>query len=141
MRASIVASGIVAILSGLNLLNIATSMTLKPHIPGGASEFIIFARISGALLTVCAAFGIATAVALFKHKRWARIAIQGFGVALAVISIPAGAGVLVAGTASPELARSARYFAHLLIYPAQIVIAIWWLILFNTRTAKNILAA
>jgi len=132
-------SGIIAVFASLNLLRVATFMAFGLH-PSSRVPPILPLILAG-LVAALAAWGVFTAIGLFWHKRWARISIQVFGVALALLSLLAGFGALtglrylIAANPGPVAIRSA--LAQVVIYPAQIVIAIWWLVLFNTRGAKE----
>jgi hypothetical protein len=141
MRTSvrILISGIIAILAGLNLLLFAAYMHAR-HRPLPDAVPPALPLVAEMLIAALALWGIFTGIGLFWHKPWARISIQVFAIAVALQSLLAGSGALVALRslisihADPATMRSA--YARTAIFPAQIAIAIWWLILFNTRRTK-----
>jgi len=95
----------------------------------------------GAVFAAFAVWGVSTGIALFWHKRWARISIQVFGVALALLSLLSGFGGIVGLRAliaqNPGPAAITLGLAQIVIYPIQIAVAVWWLVLFNTRSVKT----
>jgi hypothetical protein len=134
MRTStgVVISGIIAVLAGLNLFRFAVFLAFKFHPPSAWPPFVPTVTLAvGVLLVACAVWGVCTGIGLIWHKRWARISIQVFGVVLALLSLPAEFGVLMAQV--PVVAKAPRS----VLYLAQIAIAAWWLVLFNTRGAKE----
>jgi hypothetical protein len=132
-------SGIIAVFASLNLLRVATFIAFGRRFP---SQFLRYCRSSwrgwsqlllrGKYLLQSVCSGISAGPGS---------SIQIFGVALALWSLPAGFGSfaglrgLIAASPGPVPIRSA--LAQVLIYPAQIVVAIWWLVLFNTRGVKE----
>jgi hypothetical protein len=88
-------------------------------------------------LTALAAWGIATAIAIIRRRRWARISILVFGALLAIFSALSALTTAVmpfptpAGGA-PVLASRVRWGITAL-YGLLAAIGAWWLVLFNRK--------
>lgn len=99
---------------------------------------------AGVLCTGLAFWGIVTAVGIFRRRGWARISMVVFAVLLAFMSIGGLLAILVvrmppvAGE-NPRVMEITRW-AIAGFYGALAVIGLWWLILFNSRGAKQYFA-
>jgi hypothetical protein len=93
---------------------------------------------TGVLMLILAVWGIATAISVFRRRRWARMSMLIFGGLLAVM---AGISALVIAVmpipTSPQAAPVPGYirWAMVGVYGLLAAIGVWWLILFNLRTS------
>jgi hypothetical protein len=108
----------------------------------------------GALLTGFAAWGIATAVGLFRMKHWARISILiigGLTAAFALISIVsmlAGMALAIVAPSSAGPSQTPHSTAMMpvvfgvlaAVYAIPLALAIWWLVYFNLRRVREAFA-
>jgi hypothetical protein len=115
------------VLASLNLLRFASRLRFPIQSPPFMPTVML------AFLVACAVWGICTGIGLFWHRRWARISIQLFGVVLILISLPQVFGVLMARARVPVSWKASTLAPYL----AQIVISVWWLVLFNVRGTKE----
>ena len=104
--------------------------------PFGES-FLVFVSV---MYLVVAAWGAATAVGLFRLRRWARVSILVFA---GPLILWAGGGV-VSTLFAPQPGQSVSHsFLHPLwaalgvVYFLLLVLGVWWLYLFNTAAAKK----
>jgi hypothetical protein len=137
----VTASAIVAILGSIVALVFAVGATAalfmpttKPQ-PANTTPTII----AGALMcVVLAGIGIWTAVGLFQLRPWARTSILVFAGFLAVGSIFVLLGSMVAPL-PPDTSvdtRNAIRIGIAVMFGIPFLVAIWWLILFNSQSTK-----
>jgi hypothetical protein len=98
----------------------------------------------GVLLAALAFWGIVTAVGIFRRRGWARVSMVVFAVLLAFMSIGGLLAILfvrmpTVGGESPRVMEITRK-AIAGFYGALSIIGVWWLILFNSRGAKQYFA-
>jgi hypothetical protein len=101
-----------------------------------------FVLAGAAMFAVLAGVGIWTSVGLFRLRSWARTSIlvfAGFLAAMCIFSLP----VTMAVRMPPEMASAEQSFRRTmaLAFGIPFVIAVWWLIQFNTRSTKAAFAS
>jgi hypothetical protein len=123
--------------------------------PPTPAWFLWMACAIGVLLVGFAAWGIATAVGLFRMKHWARISILiigGLTAAFALISIVsmlAGMAISTIVPANIDPSQTQRLQPTMLVvfgvlaavYTIPLSLAIWWLVYFNLRRVREAFAA
>jgi hypothetical protein len=149
--ASVIASGVVAILGSLLALigsGFGLAGLLLVKMPATLPEQPPFVRIAGigsmALGIACALFGIATGIGLLLLRNWARISAMvwaGICFFFGLIGIPIALFMsLPRDSTSPGLPENFMPVFRLillLIYGAPLSVGIWWLVLFNRKAIKD----
>lgn len=142
------ASAVVAIMGSVFTLLMAAFMfaaafmdlpQTQPAVPGFGGMMIGTAVFLAGL----AGLGIATAVGLLRMRPWARISIQVFATFIAAISLIALITVPlipVPPQTDPAAARIVRPVT-LVMFGVPLIIAVWWLVQFNTRATKAAFAS
>ena len=82
----------------------------------------------------CAVWGLSTGIGTLRRKRWARMSIQLFGVALVLFILPAEFEMWAAPV--PVRMKAVRYG----LYAAQALVGVWWLFFFNAMKTKRAFA-
>jgi hypothetical protein len=142
----VTASAIVAILGSVFAMVVAVGATAalfmpttKPQPPNATPTII-----AGALmLVVLAGVGIWTSVGLYRLRPWARTSILVFSGFLAVGSVFVLLGSMVAPL-PPDTSvdtRNALHIAMAVFFGIPFLIAVWWLIQFNTQSTKAAFAS
>jgi hypothetical protein len=143
---SVTASAVVAILGSLIALAFAAFLAASPFIamaqpqPPNSGQFAV---AGAAMFAAFGAFGIWTAVGLFRLRPWARTSIlifagflgACFSFSLLIIMLMPLPPQLSAGTG-----QTLRGIAALML-GIPVAIALWWLIQFNTQSTKDAFAA
>src|SRR5216684_2447898 len=153
--ASTIAAAIVAILAGLfvllccSLAFFGTLLNALPANPVEAQPFVRSAMLATLGFMMCLAiFGIATGIGLILLRNWARISALIWGglcVFFGAIGIPIVFFIpLVPPESVPNLSADGMQAVRwilLFFYGLPLIVGIWWLILFNRKTAKAQFAA
>ena len=141
-------SGVIAILGSVASLLIGGLMLFAAFFaapPANASASPIpFKPMMIAMAVVFAAFGgwgMATAIAIFMHRRWARVSMLVYAVLLTFMSAGGGLAILfvqlpVARGGNPALPPMMRW-GMAAVYGVLTGIGVWWLVLFNRASAKE----
>ena len=134
-------SAIVAILGSVLALVFAAGATValfmpttRPQ-PANATSGVIFGALT---LAVLAGIGIWTSVGLFRLRPWARTSILVFAAFLVVGSVFGLVGTMLAPL-PPDTSVDTRNALHIgmaLMFGIPFLIAVWWLIQFNTQSTK-----
>jgi hypothetical protein len=146
------ASAVLAILGGVATLLMAGMMVwsmFHARLPRDVAMPPVALKVIGAAMGVLFAgfgvWGIWTAVAIFRRRAWARISILVLAAFLAFMGACALLGVLLIpfpstpGVSARVMERARWGIAA--FYGALALIGAWWLLLFNTRAAKQYFAA
>jgi hypothetical protein len=143
---AVTASAVVAILGSIfTLLMAALSVaslfiaTAQPR-PHNSAQIVI----AGALLFVAfAGLGIWTSVGLFRLRSWARTSVlifAGFLAAVSIFSLLVTMAVPMPGDMSADTVRVFRW-TMVVTFGIPLVIAVWWLMQFNTQSTKAAFAS
>lgn len=142
----VTASAIVAILGSIfTLLLAAFSVaslfiaTAQPQ-PPSSPQFVI---AGAAMLTGFAAFGIWTAVGIFRLRSWARTSTLVFAGFLAASSILGLLATMAMPTPPAMTAGTEQLFHRVIVvmFGLPLAIAVWWLIQFNAQSTKAAFAS
>ena len=127
-------------LGGLMLV----SMTLAPPPTGPAAPPFPMATMGIVMASIFALFsgwGIWTAIGIFRRRGWARISILIFAVLLTFMGVGGGLAILVVQLpAQPNVTQgmmNAVRWGMAGFYGLLAGIGVWWLVLFNLRSAKE----
>jgi hypothetical protein len=124
------------------------SMAMAPRPVGPAAPpfpMMAFGIVMAVIFAAFAAWGIVTAIGIFRRRNWARISIMIFAGLLAIMGVFGGVAALVM-TLPPQEGLDPRIMTALRIgmsafYGLLAGIGIWWLLLFNKQTTKHYFAA
>ena len=142
----VTASAIVAILGSMIALLFAAFLAASPFMtmpqpqPPNSAQFAV---IAAAMFAALAGIGIWTAVGLFRLRPWARTSMlifAGFLGACFAFSLAMIMVLPLPPQMSPGSARAFRSVVALTL-GIPVAIALWWLILFNTRSTKDAFAS
>lgn len=138
-------SAVVVLLGCLGMLFLGALTLAAPFLPKGpaappAPPFILM-LISASMIFALAAWGILTAIGLFRLRPWARISMLIFSVflvfttmistvAIFLVPMPAGKNVSSQIMIGVRVGIGSFYLGLMLI-------GVWWLYLFNKRTVKD----
>jgi len=142
----VIASAVVAILGSILALLVAVLLaatpfitTAQPQPPNSAP----FAVASAAMCALFAGIGIWTSVGLFRLRSWARTSIlvfAGFVAAFSIFALLVSLAMPVPPEVTADTERIVRRGAAVM-FGIPLVVAVWWLIQFNTPSTKAAFAS
>lgn len=141
-------SAVLAILGSLLTLLIAVSMAWTgvrssqlPPPPDSPFPIKSLMFVMSVFFAGFAAWGLTTAIAIFRRRAWARLSIIIFAVLLVGMGGSALVGIaFIRMPETPNVAPAAMQYVRIgiaLFYAALTVIGAWWLLLFNSSATKQ----
>jgi hypothetical protein len=141
-------SAVVAILGSAVMLLLAVLMIATGVLGPQASDQALSPKVltaimiaMAAIFTALAAWGISTAIGLFRRRPWSRISILIFA---GLLTLFAASGLLMTPfmqfPADPNVGArltSIIRWSMVVFYTALTAIGVWWLILFNLRSSRR----
>ncbi len=156
--AGVIASGVIAILGSLltvllGLGMIASWFTMRSaQLPEGVAappfNVATFLIVESVILCGFGVFGIVSAIALLRLKKWARVSFLVFGGLLCAFSIMAMIGSAVALFLSPQMIPpeqqpppgflTTMFVVFIVFWFALAAMSVWWLVYFTRRKVKEL---
>ena len=142
----VIASAIVAILGSILALLVAVLLAATPFIataqpqPPNSAQFAI---AGAAMFAALGGIGIWTSVGLFRLRSWARtsiLVIAGFVAAVSIFALLVSLAVPVPPEVTADTKRIVRSAAAVM-FGIPLIVAVWWLIQFNTASTKAAFAS
>jgi hypothetical protein len=133
--------------TGLAIAGFTLYSTLVMHPPPGSAPpfpMAVVGLVVAALFAFLSAWGIWTAIGIFRRRGWARVSIVVFAVLLTIMGVGAALTILFMPLPVAEGLNQGRMDAVRWgvagFYGLLVAIGVWWLVLFNLSSTKEYFA-
>ena len=146
--AGVTASAVVAIIGSMLALGFAGLMFATPYLapPSAQPPPVNLGRVAFTVGLICvalAALGIATGLGLLRMRAWARTSILVFAGIMGGVSLVAGVATTLVPPPTlnaPAGVASTMRWVIAGVYAVPLLIAVWWLVLFNKQSTRDAFA-